>query len=336
MRRAYSLNCEDSAVLATAPSLDQGLDLAPSSSLTSAESVTEPADRSAQPGTHCGEHGPEEVAGDNLTRMLSVPTVNHAASLTKGDLVWLARRASLVSKTSFVSMPSAASSTLSSQTSVPSSELERSLASAAHTRRSSGDGCWSGTPLAAGPHAHRRASMAACSEVINFFDAALLMSRHSLASTKVEDEGECGKYEAESKAAPGEETKHNSECEGQGRLCPCDSAYVDRKPVKAVAAQAATAAPDAVKDQQQPQPPRPLSLQTEAAALRKAGLTPRSSLHSRQLLPGSPHGMPEGTRRRGSRDFDGLQIAQLIGKGSFGRVYQGTWRGNTVAVKVKP
>lgn len=33
--------------------------------------------------------------------------------------------------------------------------------------------------------------------------------------------------------------------------------------------------------------------------------------------------------------IDGVQLGPLLGKGSFGRVYQGIWQGQQVAVKVR-
>lgn len=68
------------------------------------------------------------------------------------------------------------------------------------------------------------------------------------------------------------------------------------------------------------------------------GLTPGgSAVGDSSGLPGSKAGAPgesdETTKRNWKIEFADLELGALIGQGSIGRVFQGKWRGLTVAVK---
>ena len=43
---------------------------------------------------------------------------------------------------------------------------------------------------------------------------------------------------------------------------------------------------------------------------------------------------PVRSEQQVPEQFPGLKLGHLLGKGSYGRVYRGTWRGETIAAKV--
>lgn len=53
-------------------------------------------------------------------------------------------------------------------------------------------------------------------------------------------------------------------------------------------------------------------------------------------LPSAPVMCAGSSVSCGSGMVDGLKLAHLLGRGSFGAVYAGQWYGTDVAVKVRP
>ncbi|CAL8467074.1 g6610 [Coccomyxa elongata] len=69
------------------------------------------------------------------------------------------------------------------------------------------------------------------------------------------------------------------------------------------------------------------------AASRGTG-TPGTGTRSTGGKEGSLSGIQDLLRHRSEAGLDALELGPLIGRGSFGRVYKGRWRGGTVAVKI--
>ena len=76
---------------------------------------------------------------------------------------------------------------------------------------------------------------------------------------------------------------------------------------------------------------------TSPRAATPRGVCPPPDLHSgpsqSSLLtssPISPRGLPEAI------PFQGLELGYVLGRGAFGSVFQGTYNGRPVAVKVRP
>ncbi|CAL8464929.1 g4464 [Coccomyxa elongata] len=283
LRRVQSLITADvhfcaarSVTLSSARSVDSGAgdvllaSLPPTPGLSPAAAGR--AGRSAPAAAAAAAAAALAVAGAPAP-ILSAPSVQQAAGLTRGELVRLARKASLTSKASLASLASMASS--SSLAPQPSASLAGQGSVASRLSLSS----------------------------VHSSETGLVATRVSLHGPDEEEKHAAAQPSGEQVSEIAQQEQRSSGANISPELQPEQNVLATSTRVSAVA-------PDT-------SPPR------DAASSLLPGLRTRRVQSPISLL-----------RQYGRQsEVAGLRIGKLIGTGSFGRVYKGSWCESTVAIK---
>jgi hypothetical protein len=234
-----------------------------------------------------------------LVRMVSMRTMQHAASLTRAELARLARNASLASKNSLISLNSAGSLSTQGSESADSNKLAEA-------------------PVASRPSIIAQAlappSTAGGTKVVPCQYATTPQPKGNESAKEGADSSKGGAVGAVRPPSPDQTTSAQSD----GKLVHVDATATQRGMAWLQSSRAASnfslvCAHNNLQIVEFMTPASWSSYKMAGCCLAEGSL--------RQMW--SPFSVPEAVRKRGSRDFDGLYIGKLIGTGSFGRVYEG-------------